>query len=94
MTAPRTRPWRRTPRAKRWLLTLARRLMLALALPPLILAGCVTQTPIAETKPVQTDSGCVAFARITFDRLHDTTDTIAQVKAYDAARDAVCGKGK
>ena len=57
-----------------------------------ILAACATQTPIAETNTPPA-SACAAFSRITFDRLKDTDDTIKQVKAYDAARDALCGKG-
>lgn len=53
-----------------------------------ILTACAHQIPTPAT------DGCVAFARLSFSRLHDTTETIQQVKAYDAARDAICGKGK
>jgi len=49
-------------------------------------SGIRTQTPVT--------SACTAFPRISFDRLNDTLDTIRQVKAYDAARNAVCGVGK
>lgn len=55
----------------------------------LTLGSCASRTQIAVT-----DGGCVEFDRITFDRLKDTTETIAQVKQYDARRDAVCGEGK
>lgn len=73
---------------------LGRRLTL-LTLPLIgILTACAPQTQTPETKVTVTDTGCTAFARITFSRLHDTDDTIRQVKAYDAARDAICGIGK
>lgn len=49
-------------------------------------SGCQTPTPVT--------SACTAFPRITFSRLKDTEETIRQVKAYDAGRDAICGKGK
>lgn len=83
-----------TPSLKR-----ALRLMLLTALPSLILLSCALQTPTPATSAdtaagVVTDTGCVAFARLTFDRLKDTDETIRQIKAYDAARDAVCGGGK
>lgn len=66
------------------------------------LAGCATPalTAATDTKAaavatvVSTDTGCTAFARMTFDRLADTAPTIQQIKAYDAARDKVCGVGK
>lgn len=35
----------------------------------------------------------MAFPRLTFSRLHDTDETIRQIKGYDAARDALCGPG-
>lgn len=59
----------------------------------LILTACATPTPIPATNTPPA-SACAAFARISFDRLKDTDETIRQVKAYDAARDALCGKGK
>ena len=71
-------------------------------LTPLLIAtltACAAQTPtpgteaVAPAKP-EPATGCAAFARITFDRLKDTDETIRQVKAYDAARDAICGVGK
>lgn len=77
------------------------RLLTPLLLPlslSLILCACQTQTaatkPVVDVRTVQTDTGCTAFARITFSRLKDTAETITQIKAYDAARDAVCGKGE
>ena len=52
-------------------------------------AACASRTQIAVT-----NGGCLVFDRLTFDRLHDTDETIAQVKQYDARRDAICGQGK
>jgi hypothetical protein len=57
----------------------------------------VTDTTIhTEVKAVETpvNAACTAFPRLTFSRLHDTPETIVQVKAYNATRDEVCGKGK
>ena len=51
-------------------------------------------TACAHLTPTPVPSACTAFPRISFDRLHDTDETIRQVKAYDAGRDAVCGKGR
>lgn len=58
--------------------------------------GTLTRTAgISNPAPATTPaSACSAFSRISFSRLHDTPETIVQVKAYDAARDALCGKGK
>ena len=79
------------------------RLAPLIALPLLILAACANQTPTAvidarsnEATAAQAPptAACVAFARLTFDRLKDTPETIVQIKAYDAARDALCGKGQ
>lgn len=61
---------------------------------PLILAACVTPIPTPVTDAPRVDLACSEFRRITFDRLHDTAATIAQVKAYDAGRDQLCGPGK
>lgn len=62
---------------------------------PLILPLCVILPACAHQNPTPvTDGACVVFPRLTFDRLEDTLDTIVQVKAYDARRDAVCGAGK
>ena len=66
-------------------------LLLALLLPA-ILTACAAQTLIAGTSP-KVNAGCLEFPRMTYDRLNDTLPTIAQIKAYDAARDAICGKG-
>lgn len=49
-----------------------------------------TQTPV--TKP--TDTACTAFGPILFSRLHDTLETIAAVKAHNAAWTALCGPSK
>lgn len=68
-----------------------------------LLIGPLLLIPAACASPIQTPAislssqvpiACTAFSRISFDRLKDTDETIRQVKAYDAARDAVCGKGK
>lgn len=62
---------------------------------PLLLPIASLLTACASPRPtVVTDAGCVVFPRLTFDRLKDTDATIAQVKAYDARRDAVCGTGQ
>lgn len=74
-----------------------RRMLLLLSLPP-ILASCAPLTPTPATSvaaaSAEADAGCTAFQRLTFDRLNDTLPTIAGIKAYDAARDAICGMGK
>jgi hypothetical protein len=66
-----------------------------LLLPSLLatLGACATPTPIPVTEGAPVDP-CKVFARISFDRLSDTVVTIEQVKAYDAARDSLCGVGK
>lgn len=71
---------------------LARRVTLQTGLLLLTLAACASQTPTPVTSPAV--AACAAFSRITFDRLNDTAPTITQIKAYDAARDALCGVGK
>lgn len=70
------------------MLTLRRLLPLSGLLTLCLLAACEHLTPTPVT------SACTAFPRISFDRLNDTEPTIKQVKAYDAGRDALCGKGK
>jgi len=54
-----------------------------------ILIGCATVRPTVATKP----AACTAFPRLTYSRLHDTDETIIQIKAYNARRDALCGPG-
>lgn len=73
-----------------------RRLASAMIAPLAILTACAHRAPTAATEPATPPSAvaCTAFARISFSRLHDTAETIRQVKAYDAARDALCGVGK
>jgi len=68
--------------------TLRRPLLLGVLALLSLTASCEHLTPTPVT------SACTAFPRISFDRLNDTLDTIRQVKAYDAGRDAICGKGK
>lgn len=58
-----------------------------------ILSGCATPAPTPATS-VPPFAGCTAFPRISYSRQHDTDETIRQVKAYLAARDAVCGVGR
>lgn len=72
-----------------------RYLPLASLLTPLLLTACATPQPFAPPIPTaETNTACIAFSRMTFDRLNDTLPTIAQIKAYDAARDSLCGNGK
>lgn len=67
-------------------------LLIALSLIP---TACARQTPIPATDGgAAVNIGCLEFSRLTFSRLHDTEPTIAGIKAYDAARDKVCGVGK
>lgn len=61
---------------------------------PLILQACALQTPIPVTEAARVDLACSEFQRMTFDRINDTLPTIAQIKAYDAGRDKLCGAGK
>lgn len=70
-------------------------LMLAAAL---TLSACATPTPFARptptaaTEPVVDGSvvACSAFGPIGFSRLSDTLETIAAVKAHNAAWEALC----
>lgn len=59
----------------------------------LTLASCGHLTPTLATSAPPA-SACTAFPRLTYSRLHDTDETIRAVQGYDAARDALCGKGK
>ena len=63
-------------------------------MPPLAACLLMTGACASRTPTLVINGGCVEFDRLTFDRLKDTDDTIAQVKKYDARRDAVCGEGK
>lgn len=56
----------------------------------LTLTGCVHPTRTPETEKVV---ACGAFRPITFSRLHDTEETIRQVREHNAAYLALCGKG-
>lgn len=70
------------------------RTLLLLSL-PLTLQACAQQaTPTPAISVAAPDTACTSFQRLTFDRLNDTLPTIAGIKAYDAARDAICGAGK
>jgi hypothetical protein len=63
--------------------------------PWLILQACAATpipTPVTSAPPV--DLACSEFPRLTFDRVSDTLPTIAEIKAYDAGRDKLCGVGK
>lgn len=72
--------------------------LLALLSPTLL--ACAHQAPTAAIDPPAAAAGpglgpgCLAFDRLTFDRLGDTLPTIAGIKAYDAARDRICGAGR
>lgn len=62
-------------------------------------SSCASQTPSVPLTPIHATSApaseaCTAFPRLSFSRLHDTPETIKGIKAYDAARDALCGVGK
>lgn len=61
---------------------------------PLLLSASLLTSCANRPPTVVTDAGCVTFKRLTFDRLKDTDQTIEQVKAYDARRDAICGEGQ
>lgn len=52
------------------------------------LTGCAHGTDIAVTDPV---AACAVWRPVIFSRLHDTEETIRQVKALNAAHDAYCG---
>lgn len=66
----------------------------------LCLLGCSTLSstrespiPIPATKATQEDPklACLVWKPIAFDRLKDTTETILEVKASNAARKGYCG---
>lgn len=59
-----------------------------------MLQACATPQACALPTPTVATDACVAFKRLTFDRLNDTLPTIAGIKSYDDARDAVCGVGR
>lgn len=61
--------------------------MLLWSLP--ILQACATPVPT-----VATSSGCLDFARGSYDRLHDTLPTLAWFQTYNDQRDKLCGVGK
>jgi hypothetical protein len=69
------------------------KMLLSLSL-SLTLQACATPTPIPVTSAPPVDLACSEFPRLSFDRLNDTLQTIAQIKAYDAGRDKLCGVGK
>lgn len=67
---------------------------LLFSIPLLTLTACATPTPTPVTSAPPVDLACSEFPRMTFDRLKDTDATIAEIKAYDAGRDKLCGVGK
>lgn len=77
------RPWSST-----------KRLVTRAAFGILIPIAAISLSACQSAPTIMTDAGCVTFPRLTFDRLKDTAETIEQVKAYDARRDAICGKGE
>lgn len=66
------------------------RTLLVLTLSTLPLAGCQTLTPAISTRYV--DTSCEAFKAISYSRLHDTPETIAEIRGHNAAFDAICSK--
>ena len=68
----------------------ARPKLLKLAMLPFfaIPAACAHPIATAETKPAAV---CSVWKPVIYSRLHDTAETIAQVKALNAAHDALCG---
>ena len=54
------------------------------------LAACAHPIPT----PATSLSSLCERPRLTFSRLHDTDEMIKQIKAQNAARDTICGKGK
>ena len=80
------------------MLTFSRRPLRAMLLTlPLcaILGACAHQTPTAATKAEAAAPApsqlCAVFKTIIFSRLHDTDETIRQVKASNARRASLCG---
>lgn len=60
----------------------------------LILGACAPKTPSLGTEPaVQAGLFCSETSPIIYSRLHDTAQTIAQVKAYNAVGQRLCGWG-
>lgn len=55
------------------------------------LAACANQTPSAGTDLGSRPLFCSEAKPIIFSRLKDTTETLAQVKAYDAVGMRLCG---
>lgn len=73
-----------------------RRAMPLIVLPLLILTACGPQT---QTLGIKTQivaappaDACKVFKLIVFSRLHDTAETIRQVKAHNARWESLCGK--
>jgi hypothetical protein len=60
----------------------------------LLTQACSDSHPQTAGTSAPANIGCLEFDRLTFSRLHDTEPTIAGIKAYDVARDRVCGVGK
>lgn len=57
-----------------------------------VLTACATRTPSAGTEaPGGPSAFCLVAKPIIFSRLHDTPETIAQVKAHNAQGQALCG---
>ena len=59
----------------------------------LLLAACQTMIPTSGTEPRVVDTSCIAFEPIRASRA-DTEETRAQVKAHNAAWDALCKGSK
>lgn len=70
-----------------------KRKMLLLGLTLYLMTSCVTPTPIVETKDDREairKALCGSFRLITFSRVHDTTQTIREVKRHNEVYSALC----
>lgn len=68
-------------------------LVLSLLCAGLTISSCATRHPSARQIPtvaIDPKAACLAWKPILFSRLHDTEETIRQVKEQNAAHDAFC----
>lgn len=71
-----------------------RRLAMLLCVPLLTLPSCAKPTLSSDqTNAILTTVPCKGLARITWSQ-HDTDQTIREIKANNAAYDAICGGSK
>ena len=60
----------------------------------LMISSCASPAPYAKptsTVAIDPKAACLVWQPIIFSRLHDTAETLAQVKRLNAAHDAYCG---